>query len=122
IPATNATFTLVSAGGSRNGTFGTFSYPSNEVTMQLTNTGNSVLAQVTTVFISPPVPQPVLLQPSISGSNVLLSWTAVSNINYRLEYLPILSGSNWIDVPGDVTSQSNVATKLDQFTTSNRFY
>ncbi len=37
IPTTNDSFTVLSA-GTRNGTFASFSYPSNQVTMQLSNT------------------------------------------------------------------------------------
>jgi hypothetical protein len=86
--------------------------------MQLTNTPTSVLARVTGVF----PPPPLLLTPVLSGSNILLTWTAISNGNYRLEYNPRLSLSNWTGVPGDITSQSNLASKLDSLTPSNRFY
>lgn len=48
IPTTNDTYSLLTA-GSRNGTFGSFSYPSYQVTMQTSNTANSVLALVTAV-------------------------------------------------------------------------
>jgi hypothetical protein len=57
-----------------------------------------------------------------SGSNVLLTWTAVTNVAYRVEFNPTLAPSNWSALAGDVTSQSNFASKLDLLTTSNRFY
>ena len=116
-PTTNDSFTVLTA-GARTGTFTGFSYPSNQVTMQLSNTTTSVIARVTGVF----PPPPVLLPPVLSSSNVLLTWTAISNGNYRLEFNPRLSLSNWSAVPGDVTSQSNLASKLDFLTPSNRFY
>jgi hypothetical protein len=118
LPATNNTFTVVTA-GTRSGTFASFSYPDNRVSMQLTNTTTSVVLTVTNVL---PVPQPVLLMPVLSGSNALLTWIATSNITYRLEQKPHLDSTNWTTIPGDVTTTSNTASKLDALTTSNRFY
>lgn len=45
--------------------------------------------------------------------DVLLTWTAFSNITYRVQYNPNLNPSNWSALPGDVTSMSNFASKLD---------
>ncbi|HWW02285.1 MAG TPA: hypothetical protein VNZ64_21465 [Candidatus Acidoferrum sp.] len=117
IPATNNAFTLLTA-GTRNGTFANFYYPSNAVTMQLSNTTSSVIVQVTGVAIPPPL----LLTPAIAGSNVLLTWTAFPNVTYRMEFNPDLGPSNWTALAGDVTSSSNFASKLDPLTPSNRFY
>jgi hypothetical protein len=117
-PVTNDTFTLLTA-GARSNTFASFTYPSNVVTMQLSNTATSVIAQVTGVVS---VPQPVLMQPVISASNILLTWTANSNFSYRLEFNPALAPSNWNAIPGDVTTSSNTASKLDSLSPSNRYY
>jgi hypothetical protein len=110
-------FTVLTA-GTRNGVFANFYYPSNAVTMQLNNTANAVIVQVTGVTIPPPL----LLTPALAGSNVLLTWTAFSNITYRVEFNPNLALSNWSALAGDVTSTSNFASKLDPLTPSNRFY
>ena len=67
-------------------------------------------------------PPPVLQIPQIVGSNVQLTWTAVSNMTYRVEFNPDLGPTNWSAVPGDVTSTGNSASKLDPLTSSNRFY
>jgi len=117
-PTANDSFTLVSA-GTRINTFASFNYPSNIMAMQLSNTAASVIAQVTGVVS---VQQPVLTQPAISASNILLTWTASSNFIYRLEYNPALSASNWNAIPGDVTTSSNTASKFDSLTSTNRFY
>jgi hypothetical protein len=119
LPTTNDSFTVLSA-GTRSGTFANFSYPSNQVTMQLSNTTSSVIVRVTGVTAPPPAP--LLLTPLLSGTNVLLTWTAVSNILYRLEFNPDLAPSNWTTVPGDVLSSGVNASKLDPLTSSNRFY
>ena len=117
-PATNDTFTVLTA-GTRSGTFGSFSYPSNRVTLLLSNSPTSVILRATDVF---PVPQPVLLTPQLAGSNALLTWTATSNVTYRLENNADVSSTNWTSLPGDVTTLSNTASKLDALTPSNRFY
>jgi hypothetical protein len=117
VPAVNDSFTTLTA-GSRSGAFTSFSFPSNQVSMQLSNTANSVIVRVTSVA----VPPPLLLPPVLSFANVLLTWTAVSNITYRLEFNPNLALSNWNAVPGDVTSLGATASKLDALTPSNRFY
>ena len=116
-PATNDTFTVVSA-GARNGAFAHFSYPSNVVMMQLSNTVNFVIVGIVGIV----VPEPVLFTPVLSNSNVLLSWTAESNRTYRLEFNLDPNLENWDAVPGDVTALSNRAAKLDALTSSNRFY
>jgi len=117
-PATNDAFTVVSA-GTRSGLFSSFAYPPNRVTMQLSYSPSSVVLRVTDVF---PVPQPVLLTPELVNPDVRLTWTATSNVTYRLEFNPNLTPSNWNALPGDVTSFSNTASKLDPLTSSNRNY
>ncbi|MBI3867393.1 MAG: hypothetical protein HY299_02595 [Verrucomicrobia bacterium] len=117
-PATNDTFTVLTA-GTRSGTFASFSYPSNRVTLSLSNSPTSVILRATDVL---PIPQPVLLTPQLLGSNALLTWTATSNVTYRLENNGDLGSTNWTAVAGDVTTFSNTASKLDTLTPSNRFY
>jgi hypothetical protein len=118
VPPTNSTYTVVSA-GTLSGSFSNFTYPSNRVTLSLSNSPTSVILRAIDVF---PIPQPVLLTPQLLGSNALLTWTATSNVTYRLENKADIGSTNWIAVPGDVTTLSNTASKLDALTTSNRFY
>jgi hypothetical protein len=117
LPAVNDSFTVLTA-GTRNATFANFYYPSNEVTMQLSNTANSVIVQVTAAAD----PKPVLLPLEIIGPDLKLTWTAISNRIYQVEFNPDLNASNWITLPGDVIGISNTATKLDSLTSSNRLY
>ena len=86
--------------------------------MQLSNTSTSVIVRVNGIVIR----QPTLFTPVLSGSNVLLSWTAQSNATYRLEFNRDTSLTNWEALPGDVTTLSNTASKFDSWTPSNRFY
>jgi hypothetical protein len=101
-----------------SGVFANFNYPSNVVNMQVGYTPNSVLVLVTGIAN----PQFVLLPPQISGSNINLTWTAISNFTYRLEFNSNLNPTNWAAVPGDVIAITNQASKSDVLTRSNRFY
>jgi hypothetical protein len=85
-PALDDSFTVLTA-GTRNGTFANFYYPSYDVTMQLSNAPTSVIVRVTDVLL---VPRPELLQPEIVGLDLKLTWTAVSNIIYQVEFNPDL--------------------------------
>jgi hypothetical protein len=118
LPAVGDTFTLLTA-GTRNGAFAAFTYPSSLVTMQLSNTVNSVLVRVTEGTAEPP---PVLLAPEVLGIQLRLIWTIVSNRTYQVEFTPDLSPTNWTPLPGDFLVVSNTASVLDGLTTSNRFY
>jgi hypothetical protein len=115
----NDTFTVVTA-NARSGVFTNFTFPTNQVGMVLNYTGNSVILRVTNVFST--LPRPVMATPQLAGSNVLLTWTAISNVSYRLENISDIASSNWTAVPGDVTAITNTAGKFDALTPSNRFY
>ncbi len=117
-PATNDTFTVLTA-GTRNGAFASFSYPSNRVSLTLSNSPTAVIVRVATVLDSS---QPFLLPPQLSGSNLLLTWTASSNVTYRLENNADVGSTNWTPLGEDVTATSNTVSKLAPLTSSNRFY
>ena len=89
--------------------------------MQLSISPTAVILRVTNVFAA--VPAPLLLPPELIGSDIRLTWTSGSNAMYRLEFNPDLANlTNWNPVPGDVTTTSNTASKLDALTSSNRLY
>jgi hypothetical protein len=117
LPATNDSFSVVTA-GSRTGSFSTFSFPSNLVTMTLSNTPSAVVLRVTGA-VTPP---PMFVVPQVIGPNLLLTWSATPSTVYRVEFSSDLNPINWNPLPVDVTTTSNTASKLDPLTTSNRFY
>ncbi|PYI87766.1 MAG: hypothetical protein DME26_05120 [Verrucomicrobia bacterium] len=61
---------------------------------------------------------------SRTGADVNLSWYAISNRTYRVQYNGNLSGTNWTDLAGDVFATSATASKTDTtFGSANqRFY
>ena len=79
--------------------------------MQMSNSPNSVVLRVTDLF---PVPQPVLLTPELVGTDARLTWTATSNVTYRLELNSDASFTSWSALPGDVTTLSNITSKVDR--------
>ncbi|MFO1512637.1 MAG: MBG domain-containing protein [Verrucomicrobiota bacterium] len=73
-----------------------------------------------TLTITAPAPQ--MLPLTVNGSNVTISWNAVSNGVYRVQYKAALDTTNWTDLAGDVIATSGVASKTDPRTSTNRFY
>jgi hypothetical protein len=92
IPATNNSFTLVTA-GARDGTFSKFIYPSNQVSMILSNTATAVIVRATDILA---VPLPLLLPPQLSGTNFSFSLQTASNQSYTIQQNTNLSTTNWL--------------------------
>ncbi len=115
-PALNDSFTVVS--GTHNGTFVNFFYPSNSVSMQLSNAASAVTIRVSGIT----APELVLLPALLTRSNVTLCWITAPNKIYRLEYTPDPGQTNWDAVPGEIITSSNQACVIDALTSSNRFY
>jgi len=67
-------------------------------------------------------PAPVILPLVVTATNVVITWSAVSNGNYRVQYRPFLNATNWTDLTGDVLSSGSTASKTDIETPTNRFY
>jgi hypothetical protein len=87
--------------------------------MQLNNSPSSVIVRVTDVLA---IPRPRFLPPELSASDIRLVWSVMSNTTYRVEFKSDLNSINWSALPGDVTSLSNTASKVDALTPTNRFY
>ncbi|HWD91779.1 MAG TPA: immunoglobulin domain-containing protein [Verrucomicrobiae bacterium] len=63
----------------------------------------------------------VLNIPCASGNNVNLTWHAISNRTYRVQYADDLLATNWIDLPGDVCATNDLAGKADVMV-NHRYY
>jgi hypothetical protein len=69
------------------------------------------------------IPRPSFTTISRVGTSVNLTWTAVTGVNYRLQYNTNLAGTNWTAVAGDVLAGGSTASKTDSpATNATRFY
>ena len=76
-----------------------------------------------TLTITETVPAPVMRPLAGAGTtNVVISWSAISNVTYRVEYSPDLSGTKWVDIEGDVTANGDTASKTDTHHAPSGFY
>lgn len=69
----------------------------------------------------------VLIPPTIGSVNVTngvcaLTWPAISNQTYRVQFKNSLAETNWSHLPGDVTSSGTTASKTDALGVASRFY
>jgi len=68
--------------------------------------------------LAPPTIQTVV----VTNATMTLSWTAISNRVYRVQYASALPTTNWANLPGDVTALGPSATKTDTNAAVLRFY
>jgi len=69
--------------------------------------------------------QPTILSLTGAGtSSVVINWSAISNVTYRVQYKPDLNAISWSDLAGDVTAVGTNATKVDTTVSgmTQRFY
>jgi hypothetical protein len=87
----------------------------------LTATNYSITYSNGTLTIT--APAPMIRSLAVAGPlDVVITWSAVSNGIYRVQYQPVLGTTNWTDLIGDVTATGNTASKNDSRTPTNRFY
>ena len=69
------------------------------------------------------IPRPVILSLTGAGTtNVVITWSAISNVAYRVRYRPDFN-SAWINLVPDVTATSTAASAVDPSgSASQRFY
>jgi hypothetical protein len=81
------------------------------------NDGQTNLGIATvTITVSPgtSIVRPTILSLSGAGTtNVMIRWSAVSNVTYRVQYLSNLSNPNWLDLAPDVTATNITASAVD---------
>ena len=94
----------------------------NAITVRATDLNDTNLTAVQSfnvIVVSPPMMQAV----STDGTNLLLSWSAISGLNYSLQYTTNLAATNWIDLATNVVAAGGMATNSDMLTTDlARFY
>jgi subtilisin family serine protease len=78
--------------------------------------------QDNTYGYGPCVLNPLILSLLATNSAATLTWSAVSGLNYRVQYKTNLSDTAWSDLSPDVPASGATASKTNQPLVSRRFY
>ena len=65
---------------------------------------------------------PTIKSVSVTNTVRTLTWPAISNRVYRVQYKALLTDSNWLNLSGDVIATNATAFKSDTNTATSRFY
>jgi hypothetical protein len=69
------------------------------------------------------VPFSILSLSGVDTNNTVLTWNAISNATYRVQYSDGFDTTNWFDMPPDITATGSVATATDTaLAPTQRFY
>jgi subtilisin-like proprotein convertase family protein len=114
------TFSNSFNGRSANGTWSLYVYDHHEPSAGTIAGGWSLMIGTTTGG----VPQLRILSLTGAGTtNVVINWSAISNVTYRVQYLSDLNTTSWFDLVPDVRATNSVASAIDPLaTTARRFY
>jgi large repetitive protein len=87
----------------------------------LTSTNYTVSFNTGTLTIT--APASIILSLERAGAaSIVLTWNAVSNASYRVQYRSQLDATTWTDLAGVVLASASTASKIDVLTPTNRFY
>ncbi len=65
---------------------------------------------------------PLLQLPKRTNGTVTLNWSAISNVQYRVQYRTSLINTSWTDVSGDVTATNSIGTKTNAAIPGTKLY
>ncbi len=65
---------------------------------------------------------PTILSITNTGANVFITWSALSNANYRVQYLSAFPNTNWQNLAPDVTATNVAATAVDPTANATQRY
>jgi hypothetical protein len=69
------------------------------------------------------IPQPNIQSITMSGTNVTLVWSSLTNQTYRVEYKTVLTDATWTPLTPDVTATNATTTFTNSFgAATQRFY
>jgi hypothetical protein len=131
IPANSISYSLAPGfppGATVNSSNGLFTWQASAVNLPATNN----ITIIATDNGSPPLSDSknfrivIVERPHMAiaaaGTNVLLTWTALPGVHYAVQFKPNLQITNWSEFPGDVTTQTNTATKIDSLQSGQERY
>jgi uncharacterized repeat protein (TIGR01451 family) len=137
IPTNTLTFSLGSGPGDAaiNSTNGVFSWTPDSSFVNTTNTVTVVVTDYNpsavneqhlsasnsfAVFVAPP---PSFSAGAVSNGVLTITWSAIPGQTYRVQYNTNLAGTNWADLPPDVTADDVTASTTDStLSDAQRFY
>jgi hypothetical protein len=87
----------------------------------LTSSNYAITFNTGTLTITTTAP-PQIFPISGAGTDItVISWAAVSNVTYHVQYSTNLT-SPWLDLPPDITATNSIASTTDHPTAAMRFY
>jgi len=98
----------------------------NSITVQVTDDGTPPLnaTQTFAVIVTTDTSFLMILPPQVGLGQVVLNWTTVAGLSYRVEFKNDLTATNWTAISGDVFASGTTASITDTFSPTNasRFY
>ena len=72
------------------------------------------------IFVAPP---PTFTNTVLSNDMLIITWSSISGLTYRVQYNTLLGDTNWTDLPPDVTATDTTASQVDSnLADTQRFY
>jgi hypothetical protein len=65
---------------------------------------------------------PTIQSTTLSNGVATLTWTSISNRQYRIQFNDDLASTNWTDLPGDVLATNSISSKTDPAAGPARYY
>ena len=134
LPANTLTYSLdpgAPSGAGVNPTNGLFTWPTadaqagttNPIAVRVTDNGSPPLSDAKSFTITV-LPRPSFQALSVSGSTLTLSWSAISNTTFRVQYKDGLLDAGWQTLGPDITAANSTVTAVDTGfgTVPMRFY
>jgi hypothetical protein len=70
-----------------------------------------------------PIAPPTFQTVTLSGGTIYLTWTAIANVTYQLQFTTQLTSGTWTNLGVPITAVTNTVTESDSITSSQqRFY
>jgi hypothetical protein len=89
----------------------------NDGELYVLSKSDGMVRRIVSVIVPPTIESAL-----VTNGIVTLTWPAISNRVYRVQYKDSLLDSIWSNLAGDVTATGSTATKTDDSGATNRFY
>ena len=93
----------------------------NNITVQVADDGVPLLSD-TEGFTVTILPRPLIQQIELAGTNIVLTWSAISGTAYRVQAKTNLTAATWFDLTPDINATSATATRTEPLGEAARFY